>query len=220
MKKFIKPLIIIIAFIAVGYYFTSNKPEDNNGGLSNQGAFFECPKEGREVVSCAKEAYKPVCAKVNVQCITTPCDPVSETFPTACSACKNPLVSGYTEGSCGQEGGMPSKPGLIYVSNIEEGQVVESPLVIEGEVRGYWFFEASFPLILTDWDGRIIAQSYASAEANWMTEEMVPFKGKIEFENPENIGEFSRRGALILRKDNPSGLPEYDDVLEIPIFFK
>jgi len=39
-------------------------------------------------------------------------------------------------------------------------------------------------------------------------------------ENPENIGDFSRRGALILQKDNPSGLPEHDDALEISIRFE
>ena len=59
---------------------------------------------------------------------------------------------------------------------------------------------------------------------------MCLIEGVIEFEKPEYIGDFSRRGALILRKDNPSGLPEYDpegeqvsygagDALEIPILF-
>ena len=28
-----------------------------------------------------------------------------------------------------------------------------------------------------------------------------------------------KRGSLILKKDNPSGMPEHDDALEIPIFF-
>jgi len=32
------------------------------------------------------EQYDPVCAKVNVQCIQAPCDPVNETFSNECFA--------------------------------------------------------------------------------------------------------------------------------------
>ena len=42
----------------------------------------------------------------------------------------------------------------------------------------------------------------------------------VEFETPDIIDGFSRRGFLMLKKDNPSGLPEHDDALEIPIYFK
>jgi hypothetical protein len=94
---------------------------------------------------------------------------------------------------------------------------ITSPLTVEGEARGGWFFEASFPVTLTDWDGRIIAESYAQAEGEWMTEEFVPFKGELTFKTP--VGE-NRNGFLILQKDNPSGLPQHDDAIEIPVTFK
>jgi len=119
----------------------------------------------------------------------------------------------------------PSKDSLNYKdlvileSPLPE-EVITNPLVIKGQARGTWFFEASFPVILADWDGRIIAQGIATATDDWMTEEFVPFTASLEFENPENIGDFSRRGALILKKDNPSGLPEHDDALEITVYFK
>jgi len=78
--------------------------------------------------------------------------------------------------------------------------------------------------ILTDWDGRIIAQWYATAQDEWMTTDFVPFEGELEFSNPSfpgaEEGHFSRRGFLIFQKDNPSGLPEHDDALEIPIWFE
>jgi len=122
-----------------------------------------------------------------------------------------------------------SKQNLIVVYNPKPLVVVTSPLTVRGEARGPWYFEASFPVVLVDWDGRIIAESYASAQddpedgsadgASWMTEDFVPFEGTVEFEMPEDIGDFSKRGALIFRKDNPSGLPEYDDALEIPVLF-
>ncbi|HEY4495911.1 MAG TPA: Gmad2 immunoglobulin-like domain-containing protein [Candidatus Paceibacterota bacterium] len=107
---------------------------------------------------------------------------------------------------------------VILESPLPEAQV-QSPLVIKGKARGNWFFEASFPIILTDWDGRIIAQGIAQASENWMTTDFVPFEATLEFQKPEFIGDFSKRGFLILKKDNPSGLPEHDDALEITLFF-
>jgi hypothetical protein len=59
----------------------------------------KCLPEQRNVDACI-EIYQPVCATVNVQCVTTPCDPVQETFSNSCKACTNPLVSSYTNGAC------------------------------------------------------------------------------------------------------------------------
>ncbi len=110
---------------------------------------------------------------------------------------------------------------IIRIENPGPEQEVSSPLVIKGEARGNWFFEASFPITLTDWDGRIIAEHYAEAREDWMTENFVPFEASLEFESPYKQGDqdFVSRGFLILRKDNPSGLPEHDDALEIPVRF-
>lgn len=95
-------------------------------------------------------------------------------------------------------------------------QFVSSPLLITGEARGTWFFEGTFPITIVNWDGLIIGESYATAQKNWMTEDFVPFTAQIEFTKP-TVYDY---GALILQKDNPSGLPQYDDALEIPIKFK
>ena len=117
------------------------------------------------------------------------------------------------------------KSNLIRLDNPRPNQIIQSPLTIKGEARGYWFFEASFPVVLTNWDGLIIAQGIATAqrdpatpgEMNWMTTEFVPFEATLKFIIDKNA--YSNRGFLILRKDNPSGLPEHDDALEIPIVF-
>lgn len=58
-----------------------------------------CLPEQRNVDACI-EIYQPVCGTVHVQCVTTPCDPVQETFSNSCKACTNPLVSSYTNGAC------------------------------------------------------------------------------------------------------------------------
>jgi len=113
-----------------------------------------------------------------------------------------------------------NKNDLIILENLWESKEITSPLIVEGRARGAWYFEGNFPLILTDWDGKIIAEGYATAQGEWMTEDFVPFKGTIEFEKPEVIKGVLGRGALILKKNNPSGLPEYDDALEVPILFK
>ncbi|MBI4114459.1 MAG: hypothetical protein HY445_01300 [Candidatus Niyogibacteria bacterium] len=111
---------------------------------------------------------------------------------------------------------------FIHITSPKENQAIISPFIVRGEARGTWYFEASFPLVLVDWDGRIIAQSHAEAQGEWMTEEYVPFEGKIEFEKPyqEGASDFMKRGAIIFQKDNPSGLPQYDAAVEIPILFE
>ncbi|MBI4435034.1 hypothetical protein HY630_00010 [Candidatus Uhrbacteria bacterium] len=103
---------------------------------------------------------------------------------------------------------------LIVTSPVKDS-VISSPLVIAGEAPGFWYFEATFPLVLVNWDGLIIAQGYATAQGEWMTEEYVPFTATLEFTTPE----YGETGALILQRDNPSGLPENDDAVEIPIQF-
>jgi len=114
-------------------------------------------------------------------------------------------------------GNAAQKADLIRLTTPQPNQTITSPLTITGQARGYWYFEASFPVFLVDWDGKIIAQGIATAKDNWMTEEFVPFEAKLEFVADKNA--YSNRGALILKKDNPSGLPEHDDALEVPILF-
>ena len=113
------------------------------------------------------------------------------------------------------------KASLIQLTTPVPNGVVGSPLILTGEARGYWFFEASFPVSLTNWDGLIIAEGIATAQGEWMTEDFVPFTAELTFVTPyiEGTQEFMKRGTLILKKDNPSGLPENDNALEIPIRF-
>ena len=120
-------------------------------------------------------------------------------------------------------GNAAQKAGLIRLTSPRPNATISSPLTITGEARGYWYFEASFPVVLVDWDGRIIAQGIAQAQgdpdatdgAGWMTEDFVPFEATLTFAADPNA--YSNRGSLILQKDNPSGLPQYDDALEIPV---
>jgi hypothetical protein len=100
--------------------------------------------------------------------------------------------------------------------------VVGSPLMISGKARGNWFFEASAPVSLVNWDGLIIAQGIITADGEWMTTDFVPFSGQLQFASPYQAGDpdFMKRGAIIFQKDNPSGLPENDDALEFTVLFE
>jgi hypothetical protein len=110
------------------------------------------------------------------------------------------------------------KSNLIRVTSPQPGSTVNNPIKISGEARGQWFFEASFPVYLTDWDGKIIAQGIATAKGDWMTTEFVPFTAELSYSLDEISGGYSNRGILILKKDNPSGLPEHDDALEMTVY--
>lgn len=107
------------------------------------------------------------------------------------------------------------RSGVIRLETPRAGETVKSPLTIRGEARGNWFFEASFPVTIVDWDGRIIGEGIAQAQGDWMTAEFVPFEATLTFTVDPKA--YSNRGALILKKDNPSGLPENDDSVEIPV---
>lgn len=133
-------------------------------------------------------------------------NPVMESYPRQC---KNDGIN-YVENI----GNGLEKANLIRVVEPRQGDVISSPFVIRGEARGNWFFEASFPIKLFDANGKELLSSYIMASGDWMTEEFVPFEKSFEFKDPA-----SGMGKLILYKDNPSGLPENDDSVEISVRF-
>ena len=106
------------------------------------------------------------------------------------------------------------KSDLIQVETPKRNEIVASPLLVKGRARGYWYFEASFPIKVEDEKGNIIAIKPAQAKGEWMTREFVPFEAILEFDESK-----TRKGFLILEKDNPSGLPEQADRLVIPVRF-
>ncbi len=108
-----------------------------------------------------------------------------------------------------------TKDDLIVVTSPLPGATVSSPIKITGKARGNWYFEASFPITLTNWDGLIIAEGYATAQGEWMTTEYVPFTATLNYTLPPETP--YRRGFLILHKNNASGESQFDNAIEIPI---
>ncbi len=91
----------------------------------------------------------------------------------------------------------------IRLTNPKQGEAVKSPLGIDGEAPGSWFFEGVFDAKVLDGDGNELGRGQVQALGDWMTGGLVPFTGKIEYSRPG-----SEAGALVLVKANPSGLPE------------
>ncbi len=136
-------------------------------------------------------------------------NPVMESYPRRCNA-NGQTFSEYI-------GNELEKIDLIRIDSPRPNAVVASPLEITGQARGIWYFEASFSVKLLDANGEEITLKppYIMTTENWMTEEFVPFKATIEFSAPSTA-----TGTLILEKGNPSGLPENDDSLIVPVKFR
>ncbi len=217
--------------------FLADSCEINNGGWlseqkeceqvdktwcdGNQGIYSECESGCRHnndpLVACTaqcvgvcKFSNLPIIEVVDFNSCVEAGNAIMESYPRQCQDQQS--VEVFTE----DVGNVLEVLDLIQLSTPLPGEEISSPLVIKGQARGTWFFEASFPVILVNWDGLIIAEGVATATDDWMTEEFVPFTANLEFIKPD----YSNRGALILKKDNPSDLPEYDNALEIPILFK
>lgn len=133
-----------------------------------------------------------------------------------------PAPQGATEIPANVAKDIADKKDLIVVSEPKPLSSVTSPLMVRGEARGMWYFEASFPVTLLDGNGKPVAVGYASAlldpndpGSTWMTEDFVPFESKLVF----TAKPATETGTLVLEKDNPSGLPENADELRIPVRF-
>ncbi len=110
---------------------------------------------------------------------------------------------------------------LITVSVPKPFSVIASPLAISGQAKGSWYFEASFEVELQNNQGIVIAKGVATATADWMTTEFVPFAATLQFINPYTSGQTDdvKNGILVFKKANPSGEPQNDNVMKVKVRF-
>jgi hypothetical protein len=131
--------------------------------------------------------------------------PVLESYPPRCLTLDGET---FTQ----EIGNELEKSDLIRIDHPRPNQTITSPLTLSGRARGQWYFEATFPVRLLDADGTILAESDATAQGEWMTEEFVPFTATLEFTAPA-----ATSGTLILVRANPSGDPARDEELIVPV---
>lgn len=104
---------------------------------------------------------------------------------------------------------------MIEVTGPAQNTQITSPLTITGRARGPWYFEASFPIELQDNNGAPIATTTGQAQGDWMTENWVPFTATLTFPT-QPAGSL---GKIVLKKDNPSGEPQNDASIVVPVQF-
>lgn len=162
----------------------------------------------------------------------TPLNEVPITSFETCVQAGNPVMESYPR-QCRTEDGqnfteviappppapptavMPDISDLIVVDSLLSNTAIKSPLHISGKARGTWYFEASFPLELVDANGTQLVIMPVQASGEWMTEDFVPFSATLSW--PTST---TPTGTLIFHRDNPSGLPEHDKELRIPVIFE
>jgi hypothetical protein len=219
MKKII-PILIIVLVVIAGWLvlrFVIGGPEDTWICKDGEWVKHGRPSEPMPVGGCGEASQNgqmPLDPNVGGESIQSFDDcvtagfPVMESYPRKCRDAEGNLFSEDI-------GNELDKADLIRLDNPRPNASIKSPLTIEGQARGNWFFEATFPVKLLDDDGRLVAEGYATAEGDWMTEDFVNFKAELSFTEPASV-----LGTLVLEKDNPSGLPENDDALRVPIIFE
>lgn len=102
----------------------------------------------------------------------------------------------------------------ITIVSPRPNQTVVNPLAITGQARGTWYFEGEFSAQLLDEDGASLGSVPVLAQGEWMTEDFVPFAATLMFDPPSTA-----KGELVIQNSNPSGLPENEKIIRIPVVF-
>lgn len=100
----------------------------------------------------------------------------------------------------------------IVVTAPLPGAIVGNTFAVSGKARGGWYFEASFPLNVLSLTGTRLVEMPVQAQGEWMTAEFVPFSAQVTI-----LANYKGAATLVLKNDNPSGLPENDASISIPI---
>ena len=135
--------------------------------------------------------------------------PVMESYPRQCRTSDGKT---YAEELAQNITYSNSSADLIVVDLPFPGAVTGKEFTVAGKARGTWYFEASFPVQVLDKNGKVLVAIPAQAKGDWMTENFVPFEVKVKV--PQN---YIGPATLVLRKDNPSGLPEKEAYISFPI---
>jgi len=102
----------------------------------------------------------------------------------------------------------------VIISSPDLLQSVKSPITLIGKIDRSWVFEASFPIELFDNQNKSLYVGTASVP-NWTEgdNQFIDFTANIKFSTT------TKSGILEIRNDNPSGMPENDKSISIPVIF-
>ena len=100
----------------------------------------------------------------------------------------------------------------VSVSSPLPNASVGKTFTVEGVAPNGWYNEAVFPIQVRDGDDDLIASGQGMAESDWTVSGPVRFHATIRLSQT-----YSGPADLILLRDNPSGLPQNEDEVTIPI---
>lgn len=189
-KDILIAVLLLIVLVGVSIYFIQRKPTS----VTEITTFEECAAAG---------------------------NPVMESFPRQCVTAGKTFVEGVSSGVGSSTESMADQEGvtydnatgdLIHITLPFPGATTGSDFMVRGLARGLWYFEASFPVEVVTGDGTVVAQAVAQAQGDWMTTNFVPFTATMTL--PKT---FTGSAYLVLKKDNPSGLPEKEAYASFPI---
>lgn len=137
-----------------------------------------------------------------------------------CKAFSTPFVKADLKAV---EQGTKVSPGITYKNATADliqielpfpGAVTGKDFSIIGKARGYWFFEASFPIEVLDKNGKVLATVIGQPRDgdSWMTENFVNFKADVKV--PQS---YIGPATIVIHKDDPSGMPENAASISFPI---
>ena len=101
-------------------------------------------------------------------------------------------------------------PTPLPVSNV----VLSSSTSISGKIDRSWVFEGSFPFEIIDSQGKIILEGIGSSP-DWSDGDSFYVDFVINFKLTSKVN----NGFLIVRNDNPSGLPQNNKSYKTPLTF-
>lgn len=115
-------------------------------------------------------------------------------------------------------GTMPAVEGRKddYVSSsVKPGDSVSGKVSFSARVQGGYFFEANVGINILDGNKKLLRAGNGMATSEWMTAGPVDFTAVLDFTSlPKGLG------FIEIKNDNPSGLPENDKSILIPVIIE
>ena len=100
---------------------------------------------------------------------------------------------------------------LVQLS-IAPGATITDVVTITGDIKGVYFFEGKAQGMLLDENKKVLNTFSLDATSNWLTADAVSFTAKVD-----TTSALAGPGFIRLKSDNPSGDPEKDKYIDIPI---
>lgn len=101
----------------------------------------------------------------------------------------------------------------VQITSPDLSKPINSPLKLTGKIKPNYSFEAVFPIRLENAAGKTIASGQGHVTTDDLNQEFVPFTAEIKF------SQTAGKGSLVIMNDNPSGLPENDKKISLPVTF-